>query len=322
MLVASSIRIVCHRPQIPREHLEPGVRHGTVGQELVEAARRRRDQIDQALGGPLAGTLGRHIQWTRREIAVERRRGHEPALDQMTQAGPQTKGRDRPEHERHIGVTGDEAVDDRHRAVEGLVEQPRDLGLVRHREPGVRDPPPAGTSRSSDRQKASIVVISISASRSVRSRHRDGAISPCAAAARRLPTIRSRISAAALRVKVMARMLAGLTEAFSQVEVAVREHRGLARTRGRLQDHVVGRVDRKRARRSVVTRHERSPSGRSSHRRRYGRASSRPAAAGSHPIRCPRWLREIDAGPRRAPRAAGTDGRASGMSVSRVPNAR
>jgi hypothetical protein len=58
-----------------------------------------------------------------------------------------------------------------------------------------------------------MVLIAISPTRSRSSRQRDAAISPLAAAVVRLAMMRSRISAAALRVNVIARMFAGSTPA-------------------------------------------------------------------------------------------------------------
>ncbi|MNC88851.1 hypothetical protein D3C83_47170 [compost metagenome] len=78
-------------------------------------------------------------------------------------------------------------------------------------------PASSGNSRTSDRQKASIVLIAMSAVRSRSSRQRAGAISPRAAAARSEATIRSRISAAALRVNVIASTLIGSTPARSRL---------------------------------------------------------------------------------------------------------
>ena len=64
---------------------------------------------------------------------------------------------------------------------------------------------------------ASIVLIVMSVVRSRSSRHRAGVRSPAAAAVLSVAMMRSRISDAALRVKVMARMLAGSTPAFSRL---------------------------------------------------------------------------------------------------------
>ena len=100
----------------------------------------------------------------------------------------------------------------------------------------------SGNSRSSERQNASMVLIAMSPSRSRRSRQRAASISPVAAALWRLCRMRSRISAAALRVKVIARMLAGSTPRLQQVGVAIDEHARLARAGGRLE-HDVPRRD-------------------------------------------------------------------------------
>ena len=74
-------------------------------------------------------------------------------------------------------------------------------------------PASRGNSRSSDRQKASIVLIATSdrCSRSIF--HRRGSMPPCSAECLSVARIRSRISAAALRVKVIARMCRGSTPA-------------------------------------------------------------------------------------------------------------
>ena len=75
----------------------------------------------------------------------------------------------------------------------------------------------SGNSRSSDRQKASIVLIAISPRRSRSSTQRARSSSDARAAARSSGRMRSRISAAALRVKVIARMFAGSTRALSRL---------------------------------------------------------------------------------------------------------
>jgi len=62
-----------------------------------------------------------------------------------------------------------------------------------------------------------MVLIAMSSVRSRSSRQRAGAISPRAAASRSVAMIRSRISAAALRVKVIARMFDGSTPARSRL---------------------------------------------------------------------------------------------------------
>ena len=62
-----------------------------------------------------------------------------------------------------------------------------------------------------------MVLMVMSAVRSRSSRQRAGEISPRAAAARSVARMRSRISAAALRVNVIARMFAGSTPARSRL---------------------------------------------------------------------------------------------------------
>ena len=74
----------------------------------------------------------------------------------------------------------------------------------------------SGNSRSSERQKASMVLTAMSPVRSRSSRQRAAGISPRSAATRSDDRMRSRISVAALRVKVTARMWAGSTPAFSR----------------------------------------------------------------------------------------------------------
>ena len=81
--------------------------------------------------------------------------------------------------------------------------------------PGSR-PASSGNSRSSDRQKASMVLTAMSPVRSRSSRQREGAISPRSAARRSDARMRSRISVAAFRVKVTARIWTGSTPAFSR----------------------------------------------------------------------------------------------------------
>ncbi len=75
----------------------------------------------------------------------------------------------------------------------------------------------SGNSRNSDRQNASIVLMAISEIRSRSATHRALSNSERAAAVLSSRTMRSRISVAALRVNVMARMLAGSTPAFSRL---------------------------------------------------------------------------------------------------------
>ena len=62
-----------------------------------------------------------------------------------------------------------------------------------------------------------MVLIAMSSVRSRSSRHRAGENSPRAAVARNVEMIRSRISVAALRVKVIARMFDGSTPARSRL---------------------------------------------------------------------------------------------------------
>ena len=89
----------------------------------------------------------------------------------------------------------------------------------------------------------------MSAMRSRSARQRVGAKSVRPRARRRSSaSTRSRISAAALRVKVIARMFAGSTPASDQAHVAIDEHARLPRPRRRLEHDVVGRLDREIAR--------------------------------------------------------------------------
>ena len=116
---------------------------------------------------------------------------------------------------------------------------------------------------------------------------RAAARSLACAAPRSAAMMRSRISAAAFRVKVIARMFTGSTPAREQVQVALHQHRGLAGAGRRLEHDVVRGSVAKRAGRGVARQQRRRRRGapaqasspRPRGRRRRSAASNSPGCS-------------------------------------------
>ena len=131
---------------------------------------------------------------------------------------------------------------DAKRAIERLLHEARHFGVVGQREPGI-DVGLERKLRSSDRQNASIVEMAMSLSRSRRSRHRRASSWDSRLASFSRSTMRWRISAAALRVNVIARMLSGIDAGEQQVDVALDQHPRLAGAGRRFEHDVLRRID-------------------------------------------------------------------------------
>ena len=163
-----------------------------------------------------------------------------------------------------VWLDGQTAADSQ-RAFERFADQTRRFGFVGEVEPGSTSAS-SGNSRSRARQNASMVEIEMSVSAlanlAPRARARSVSSARCCASSWRM---RCRISAAALRVNVIARMFRGLTPADQQPDVAIDEHPRLACAGRRFERDVAGR-DRWRARapRHRAPRADRAPLSKSS----------------------------------------------------------
>ena len=187
-------------------------------QEPIEAAPHpvRTRPRTAAVAARLAAAVSRS-RGASRQVVGQHARRHDAAVQQRREAGARAPLAELREHERHILVVAREAAADAKSAVERLVHQPRHLGLICHREAGIeigleRELAQQRQAERVDRADGDVgrAVAQVAPSRAA-------GISPRAAAARSVDTMRSRISAAALRVNVIARMLDGSTPARSRL---------------------------------------------------------------------------------------------------------
>ena len=189
-----------------------------VGEEAAAGRRAPRAACPAARSRRARQTIvGGQIRRPVREEPVERVPRDEPPLEQRGEAVARAAIAELREHQRDVGLLSAQRAAGPHRSViERLLDEPRHLGLVRHVEAGIE----IGLERKlaqqrqaervdrADRDVAEAIAQLEPARRS---------ISDGAAGLAQLATIRSRISAAALRVNVIARMFGGSTPALSRL---------------------------------------------------------------------------------------------------------
>ena len=277
---APALHTLLQRGELPAQDQKRRLERSGV-EEAIESAPHRREHVEERRRAtPAAVGTSR----SRGPTARNRDRTAGATMRRSSSAASPARARRSPklrEHQRHVLVLAGEAAADAQRAVERLVDEPRHLGVVGHRESGVE----VGLERKLAQQREAERVNRADGDVAVRSRssrQRARGISPRPAASRSVATMRSRISAAALRVKVMREDVRRIDAGAQQVDVAIDEHARLAGA-GRCLERDVEAADP----RPVRVRHGRG-------RRSATRRSRAPAPPKLRPP-----LRAAKAGPRR-----------------------
>ena len=107
---------------------------GAGGEEGVETAAHRREHVAQRGGAAFGHGRHRPVGRALREIAPQDRGRHQAPVEQRRQARLRAAIAQLREHERHVLVLARHRAAGAQRAVERLVDEPRHLGLVGHRE--------------------------------------------------------------------------------------------------------------------------------------------------------------------------------------------
>ena len=191
----------------------PARRPGTAVQAAavhVHAARRA------AVGRAPADDARRQVRRAARQEPIERVPGDEPPIEQRREPLARARDAELREHERDVRIRSGQAGEDAQRPIERLLDEPRHLGLVRHVEAGIevrleRELAQQRQAERVDRADRDLAEPIAQLASSAPGRTPSAPPRPAARA-----TIRSRISAAAFRVNVIARMFAGSTPAFSR----------------------------------------------------------------------------------------------------------
>ncbi len=301
--------------QVGGEHRERRAAEGAVGDERVEASRRRGQRVAQAHGRLAARRRGRQPARAGGQEPAEHVAGYEAAADQRREARTQPALAELHEHHRDVLVLPRQSAADPQGPVQGLVHEPRHLGLVGELEPGIR----AGLERElADEREAEGVdrrdrdvgqpPAQLAPARLVERRQRAGLLQPRDDALAHLGRGLARERDRQDRVRIDARA--------KQVDVAVDEHAGLARAGRRLEHDVLGGVDgvparlgirqlgvdvEREAHLAAIRHRPRSPSGRRRRSCRSCTGTRRSASAGSVPPRRRRRPSGTAPAPRRAP---------------------
>ena len=141
---------------------------------------------------------------------------HDPAAQQRRQPTPDSSLTQLGERERHVAIVPGDGSAGAKGTIERFVDQPRQFGVVGNGEGRVE----VGLERKFPKQRQTERVDRADGNVGgaiAQLAPPPGGISPAAAAARSVAMMRSRISAAAFRVNVIARMLAGSTPARSRL---------------------------------------------------------------------------------------------------------
>ena len=200
------------------EQLVALVRDGTVVEEPLEASRRSRRARRASRSADSRHTRsGREVGRSLGEEPIERRPRHQPPLEQRRQPLARPRDAELREHERDVRIGPRLARQDAQRVVERILDEARNLGLVRQVEAGIE----IGFERKlpQQRQAERVDRADRDVAEAVAQIEPAGSIE-LASARRPSPSsrrIRSRISAAALRVNVIARMFAGSTPRLSRL---------------------------------------------------------------------------------------------------------
>ena len=204
--------------QVPREQLERRLER--TGLDETGRVRPRMDVEQSQTAHPLHAGSPRRTSASAaaaRQIALQHVGRHQPSFEQRRQRSTRAPFPELRKHQRHVLVVARRRAADAQRAVERLVHEPRQLGLVGDGKSGIE----VGLERKLAQQRQAERVNGADrdvggpiaqARASARPGSRRGP-----AAARSVAMMRSRISAAALRVNVIARMLTGSTPARSRL---------------------------------------------------------------------------------------------------------
>ncbi len=116
--------------EIVREHRELRMLHGPALQELRQTAGHCREQRGETHRGRAAGGGRREVPRSRRQIAPQDGRCDQPASEHPRQTGSEPALAQLRKHQRHIVVGLREAAADSQGAIERLLDQARNLGVV------------------------------------------------------------------------------------------------------------------------------------------------------------------------------------------------
>ncbi len=155
----------------------------------------------------------RQLAWRRPHGAIENRAGHEPPIEQPGQARPQLQVTQFGKHHRDGRVLARHGAADAQRAVQRLVGQAQRFGLVGHAESGVEPGLERKLAQQRQAERVDGADGDVRTGAPAASAIGAGRCRPARPTRLSVARMRSRISAAALRVKVMARMCRGSTPA-------------------------------------------------------------------------------------------------------------
>ena len=233
-----------HRPpHVLREQVVSRMAHRTSSQESGEPTLDSAQRRDQPCDGISGDALGGQLSWRWPHGTVEDRAGHQAAVEQPGQTGPQLQIAQFGKHHRDGRVFSSDRAANAQSAIECLVGQPQRLGLVGH--PKARIEPGLEGELAQQRQAEGVDRADRDL-RQVLSQHLppariDAALFGRAFERRQnpLPHLGRRLAGEGDRQDVPR-----LDASAYQVDIAIHQHARLARARRGLEDDVQARIDR------------------------------------------------------------------------------